>query len=139
AIILALLYKRLSFDLFMKALKNSIQTTCMVLYIVIGAQILSFFFVRSGINRMLTDWIVENNFSPVLFLIIMTLIYLVLGALMDGISMIYLTLPILFPIIVELGIDPIWFGVYLVILIEIAQITPPVGLNIFVLQGISKE
>ena len=66
-------------------------------------------------------------------------LYFILGCLMEGMSMIYLTLPLLYPVIQSMGVDPIWFGIFLVILIELAQITPPMGLNLFVLQGITGD
>jgi len=133
----AVIYRKFTYKNIKHSLVYTVKTTSMVMFIIFGAQILSHFIVESGINRALTDWIIELNPSPVLFLTIIVIIYLILGCIMDGLSMIFLTLPILFPLIQAMGFDAIWFGIVLVILIEIAQITPPVGVNLFVLQGIS--
>ena len=133
------LNKKLTVETFKVILKKCVSVTCMVLFIIIGAQVLSFFFVQSGINRGLIQWVIDKNLSKEMLLVFMVGLYFVLGCLMDGISMIYLTMPLFFPIIESMGIDKIWFGVFIVILIELAQITPPVGLNLFVLQGISGE
>jgi C4-dicarboxylate transporter, DctM subunit len=106
---------------------------------IVGAQILSYALVRTGINREPTEWVVGFDLSRWALFAVITVIYIVLGFFVDGISMTVLTLPILYPIIVAAGFDPIWFGVVLVVLIELGQITPPMGLNIFVIQGISGE
>jgi C4-dicarboxylate transporter DctM subunit len=109
----------------------------MLLSIMIGAQILAFSFVSTGLNHQITDWIVGLNLSKYSFLIAIDIIYLVLGCFMDPISILVLTLPIVFPIIEALGFSPIWFGITLVVLIEIGLLTPPVGMNLFVIHGIS--
>ncbi len=119
------------------ALKNTVKTTCMLLSIMIGAQILAFSFVSTGLNHQITDWIVGLNLSKYNFLIAIDIIYLILGCFLDPISILVLTLPIVFPIVDALGFSPIWFGITLVILIEIGLLTPPVGMNLFVIHGIS--
>lgn len=138
ACVLSMLYRQWRWENFRASVINSVRTTCMVLFIIIGAQILSYLIVQLGINRGLTQWVVDMNLTALQFIAVVTFIYLLLGMIMEGISMIYLTFPVLFPVVAELGIDPIWFGIYLVILIEISLITPPIGLNIFVIQGVSQ-
>ena len=122
-----------------QAAKNAIKTTTMIVFIMIGAQIFSFAIVSSGINRELTTWVADMGFSPLGLLLVVCLIYIILGCVMDGPSMMLLTIPLIFPLIVQAGYDPIWFGVVLVILIELGQITPPMGLNLFVIQSIDPE
>lgn len=119
-----------------EAARNSIKTTTMIVFIMIGAQIFSFAIVSSGINRELTAWVADMSFSPLALLLLVCVIYIVLGFIMDGPSMMLLTIPLIFPIIIQAGYDPIWFGIILVILIELGQITPPMGLNLFVIQSI---
>jgi len=118
---------------------NAAKTSSMLLFIMIGAQIFSFAVVTSGINRALTSWISESGFPPLLLLTIVSLIYIVLGFFMDGPSMMILTIPLLYPVVVNAGFDSVWFGVILVILIELGQITPPMGLNLFMIKSIDKE
>ncbi len=122
---------------FMSALKNSVKTTCMLLSIMIGAQILAYSFVSTGLNHQITDWIVGLNLSKYNFLIAIDIIYLILGCFMDPVSILVLTLPIVFPIIDAMGFSPVWFGITLVVLIEVGLLTPPVGMNLFVVHGIS--
>ena len=122
---------------FMSALKNSVKTTCMLLSIMIGAQILAYSVVRTGLNHQITDWIVGLNLSKYNFLIAIDIIYLILGCFMDPVSILVLTLPIVFPIIDAMGFSPVWFGITLVVLIEVGLLTPPVGMNLFVVHGIS--
>ncbi|MCR4443154.1 MAG: TRAP transporter large permease subunit [Peptococcaceae bacterium] len=136
-ILMSLLSKTITWANFKESVHETVKTTSMIMFIIIGAQILSYLIVKSGINRALSEWIVAIHPSVGLFLTIIIIVYLVLGCLIDGLSMIFLTIPILWPMIKAMGINPVWFAVILVILIEIAQITPPVGLNIYVLHGIS--
>lgn len=119
------------------ALKNSIKVSCMLLSIMIGAQILAFSLVSTGINREITDWVVGLNLPKYWFLSAVYFVYLVLGCFMDPISILFLTLPIVYPIVVAMGFAPIWFGVVLVVWIEIGLLTPPVGMNLFIIHGVS--
>jgi C4-dicarboxylate transporter DctM subunit len=122
---------------FSHAFKNSIKVTCMLLSIMIGAQILAFSLVSTGINREMTEWIVAMNFPKYWFIAAVYFVYLVLGCFMDPISILFLTLPIVYPIVVALEFSPIWFGIVLVVWIEIGLLTPPVGMNLFIVHGIS--
>lgn len=131
-------YRGLSWAGLRTSLINTSRVTCMVLFIMVGAQILSFALVRLDISRELTQWVVDLELSRWLLLGVIVFMYVVLGMLMDGISMMLLTLPVLYPIVLNAGFDPIWFGVVLVLLIEVGGITPPVGLILFVIQGISR-
>jgi C4-dicarboxylate transporter, DctM subunit len=121
----------------MIALSNSVKTTCMLLSILVGAQILAYSLVSTGLNHDVTDWIVGLQLSKYGFLVAVFIVYLILGCFMDPISILVLTLPIVHPIIVALGFSSIWFGIMLVVLIEVGLLTPPVGINLFVIQGVS--
>lgn len=131
--------RRLNLHTIRTAVVRTVETTTMVLAIMLGAQILSYAVVDSGANRALTDWIIASDFSPTVFLLVLFALYIVLGAFLDGVSMMLLTLPLLLPVIVSAGLDPVWFGILLVLFIELGQITPPVGLNLFVLEGLDKD
>ena len=136
SLVIAALYRGLTLDSLMQAHVSAVRTTCMVLAIVVAAQVFSYALVYSGVSRSLTEWVISLGLpSFVLFLAIIVL-YIFLGCLIDGTSMMLLTLPVLFPIITAAGFDLIWFGVAVVVLIEIGMITPPIGLNLFVLHGI---
>ncbi|NEU32128.1 TRAP transporter large permease subunit [bacterium LRH843] len=139
SIIICYFFGELNIKRIYDATKNAVKTTSMLLFIMIGAQIFSFALVSSGVNRNLTTWIADSMFSPLALILIICVIYIILGFFMDGTSMLFLTIPLLFPVVMQAGFDPIWFGVLLVILIEIGQITPPMGLNLFVIKGIDPE
>jgi len=134
---LALAGRRLTWRVFAASVASTIRTTCMVLFIIVGAQILTYALVRTGASRALTAWVVGLGLSKWILFAIVTLLYIFLGCIIDGVSMMVLTLPILYPIIIAAGFDPIWFGIALVILIELGNVTPPVGLNMFVIHGLS--
>ncbi|MGE4048806.1 MAG: TRAP transporter large permease [Acetobacteraceae bacterium] len=137
AIALAWAYGGLTLPIFADALIATVRTTCMVLFIIVGAQILSNALTYTGVSRGVSEWIVGLDLSRWLLLIALVALYLILGCFVDGVSMIYITLPVLFPVVLAAGFDPVWFGVVLTILIELGQITPPVGLNLFTIHGIS--
>jgi len=134
---LAVASRRLSRRVFVESVTSTVQTTCMVLFIILGAQVLTYALVKTGASRALTAWVVDLGLSRWVLFAIVTLLYIFLGCIIDGVSMMVLTLPILYPIIIAAGFDPIWFGIALVILIELGNVTPPVGLNMFVIHGLS--
>ena len=111
----------------------------MLMFIVMGAMLLSFAVANLRIPGLIAEWIFSLTITPLVVLILISLLYVTLGCFFEGISMMVLTLPVVFPVITELGYDPIWFGIYLTVLIEMAQITPPVGLNLYVLHGIRPD
>ena len=137
ALMLAAGYRRLTKELVIESLMSTVRTTCMLTMIIVGAQILSTGLTFSGASREITDWIVGLGLSKWEFFGLLVILYIFLGCFVDGLSMIYMTLPVLFPTIVAMGFDPIWFGVVLTVLIELGQITPPVGLNLFTIHAIS--
>jgi tripartite ATP-independent transporter DctM subunit len=139
AIVLSLLRKRLTVEKFRAAFFDTLYSAGMVFTILIGALIFNSFLAVSTIPMELADWVGRLTLPPVAIVVIILMIYLVLGCFIDAFSMILLTIPIFFPIIQALGFDPIWFGIITVLVVEIALITPPVGMNVYVIWGISKD
>ena len=139
AFLITLVKGRLSWKTLTESLMEATKATGMIFGILIGAYILQYFLTISQITDHLVGFVVGlglNRYIVVLFLI---LIYLSLGCLMEGLSIIILTLPITYPLILKMGFDPIWFGVLLTVLIEMGLITPPVGVNVFVIAGVARE
>ncbi|MDX2159155.1 MAG: TRAP transporter large permease subunit [Hyphomicrobiaceae bacterium] len=137
ALVLAIGYGGLNRRIFSESVMATVKTTCMVTLIIIGAQILSAALTYSGVSRAVSEWILALGLSKWVFFLALVVLYLVLGCFVDGISMIYMTLPVLIPVIKTFGFDLVWFGIILTILIELGQITPPVGLNLFTIHAIS--
>jgi C4-dicarboxylate transporter, DctM subunit len=137
ALVLAAAYKTLTWQVFKDSVMSTVKTSCMVAMIIIGAQILSTALTFSGVSRELSEWVLTLGLSKFEFFLMLVVLYVILGCFVDGISMIYMTLPVLLPIIKVIGFDLIWLGVIITILIELGQITPPVGLNLFTIHGIS--
>ncbi len=137
SILLAALYRNLTLPILNEAVMSTVKTTCMVVFIIIGAQILSTALTYSGASRTISEWVLGLGLSKWQFFMVLVVVYLILGCFVDGISMIYMTLPVLLPLIKSFGFDLIWFGIVLTILIELGQITPPVGLNLFTIHAIS--
>ncbi len=119
-----------------EALMGSVKTSCMIMWIVAGASFLSVAVGYLGIPASLTAYIGTLGLSKYMLIVILSVMYLILGCLLDGFSMIVMSLPIALPLIKAAGFDPLWFGIYLVVMIEVAQITPPVGFNLFVINGL---
>ncbi|HZY21246.1 MAG TPA: TRAP transporter large permease subunit, partial [Beijerinckiaceae bacterium] len=111
----------------------------MIALIVLGASILGNAAAFLGIPGAVADFVASLGLSPFLLILALIVFYLILGCFLDGFSMIVMTLPIVLPIVKTAGFDPIWFGVFLVLVVEMAQITPPVGFNLFVIQGLTDD
>lgn len=139
AIVLGLVRKKLNRSIFTKALRDTLQTTGMLYAIIIGAFVFSTFIAASGVADSLSRWILEGDPSPLIIIFGVLVVYFILGMFLDAMAMMALTIPVFFPIIQEAGINGIWFGILLVRAMEIALITPPVGMNVFVIQGIAKD
>jgi C4-dicarboxylate transporter DctM subunit len=137
AIVLAVGYGSFTRRVFTESLMATVKTTCMVALIIICAQILSTALTYSGVSRTVSEWVLGLGLGKWQFFVALVVLYLVLGCFVDGVSMIYMTLPVLLPVVKAFGFDLIWFGVILTVLIELGQITPPVGLNLFTIHAIS--
>ena len=119
------------------SLMGATRLSCMILFILAGAAFLSSCMAFTGIPRALAEWVASLNASPLALIAVLALLYLLLGTALDGISMIVLTTSIVLPMVQAAGFDLIWFGIFIVILVEIAELTPPLGFNLFVLQTMS--
>ncbi len=126
-------------QVFMASIKGAIKTSAMIMLIVMGAGYFSVAIGFLGITRQLTMFVAEMGLSPYMLILILSLVYLILGCLLDGFSMIVMTTPIFLPLVTFVGFDPVWFGIYIILMIELAQITPPVGFNLFVISGLTNE
>jgi tripartite ATP-independent transporter DctM subunit len=139
AIALAIFFRSFDWEIFKGSLLNAVKTTVMISFIIIGAGFLSQVVGFLGIARAISEFIGGLGLSPYLLILVIGLMYIVLGMILDGISIVVMTLPIVLPIIVMAGFDPLWFGIFLVFMVELSQITPPVGFSLFVIQSISGE
>ncbi|MDP5086222.1 MAG: TRAP transporter large permease subunit [Yoonia sp.] len=137
ATIIAWLSGSFSWALFGAAVMSATRTSCMIALILVGAAFLSVAMGFTGLPRNLASWISDMNLSVTALLVALTIFFIILGCFLDGISVIVLTTSIIMPMVTAVGIDPIWFGIYLVIVVEMSQITPPVGFNLFVIQGLT--
>lgn len=136
ALLLAALNRRLDRETLRAGLVETASTTAMIFLILIGAAIFNFFLDATGLTQAMIRWVKDLGLSPWVVMLALCAFYIVLGCLMDSLSMILLTLGAVYPLVKSLGFDPIWFGVILVTLSEIGMITPPVGMNLFVLQSV---
>lgn len=139
SLIIAALLGDLSWRNFVAAVRGTLNTSAMISFIIAGASFLSVAMGYLQIPTTIARAIAEMGVAPWQLLVLLAVFFIVLGAFLDGISIIVMTLPITLPIIQQAGFSPLWFGIYLTILIETAQITPPVGFNLFVIQGLTKE
>ena len=136
ALCLALFQGRLNWPMLRDALEGTMKSSAMIMLIVIGAAFLNFIMSATGLTNALIDTISGLGVSPTVMLLVLVLFYLVLGCFMETLAMMITTIPIVAPIMFALGFDPVWLGIVIIILVECALITPPVGLNLFVVQGL---
>ncbi len=129
--------RSLTWNNFKEGLMSTARTSCMIMFILAGAAFLTKTMAFTGIPRELAEWVSAMQLSPLMLIAMLTAIYLVLGTALDGISMIVLTSAVVLPMIQKAGFDLIWFGIFIVLLVEIAEVTPPVGFNLFVLQNMT--
>jgi tripartite ATP-independent transporter DctM subunit len=127
----------LTWQNFREGLMGTTRTSCMIMFILAGAAFLTKTMAFTGIPRELAAWVDSMQLSPYTLILALTVVYLVLGTALDGISMIVLTAAVVLPMIQAAGFDLIWFGIFIVLLVEIAEVTPPVGFNLFVLQNMT--
>ena len=139
ALVFALINRSLTWRTFFQALVGAVKTNAMIMLIVIGAGFLSRVMGFLGIPAAITTFIVGLDLSPYVLMILLGVFYVILGCLLDGFSIVVMSLPIALPMVTAAGFDPIWFGIYLILMVEISQITPPVGFNLFVIQGLTGE
>jgi tripartite ATP-independent transporter DctM subunit len=139
ALILSYFQKSLNLKTFKESLLGATKTSCMIAFILAGSSFLSLAMGFTGLPRNLAIWIQNMNLSPYTLIFVLMVFYIILGMFLDGISAVVLTMAIIEPMIRQAGFDMIWFGIFLVVVVEMAQITPPVGFNLFVLQGMANK
>lgn len=139
AFVIALFSRTLNGKVFMEIILESVKTSTMIMLIVSGASYLSVTVGYLKIPSQLTQFISDMGLSGYQLIIILSIMYIILGMMLDGFSLIVMSLPLALPLIIAAGFDPLWFGIYLILMIEISQITPPVGFNLFVINGLVKE
>ena len=139
AIVASLLRRRLSWQGFKESLWDTVQNTGMIFVCLIGAFILTPFIAMSRIPMELAGLVIGTGLSPSIVMGLIVLVYLILGCFIDTMTMVLLTIPVFFPLTKALGYDPVWFGVIVVLCVEMALVTPPVGMNVWVVSGIAKD
>jgi tripartite ATP-independent transporter DctM subunit len=139
AFLFALLKRKLTWDVFKKSLSDTIRTTVMVFAIILGAMLLGYFLTVTRIPFDLAGFVAGLPVNRYIILALILLVFLALGCVIDTMAIVLLTVPIFFPLIVNLGFDPIWFGILVVRTTEMGLITPPVGLNVFIIKGVAKD
>jgi len=137
ALLLSAVTGSLNWESFKSSLMGATSTSCMIAFILAGAAFLSVAMGFTGIPRGLAQWIAERQLSPMLLLLALTVFFALLGCFLDGISIVVLTVAVIMPMVEQAGIDLIWFGIYIVVVVEMSQITPPIGLNLFVIQALT--
>jgi C4-dicarboxylate transporter DctM subunit len=138
-LMLAVGRRHISWEKFLAAIWESVRISCMVLVIVAGATVFGHFLAVTRIPYILADWVAGLPLPPWAIIGVIVSIYLIGGCFMDSLAMILLTIPIFYPVAVNLGYDPIWFGVIIVLITEMGVITPPVGVNVYVVSGVAKD
>ncbi len=138
-LLVALIRRQLTWAAFVKSVYETLRTSCMVLLLVAGAVVFGHFLAVTRIPFQVANWVAGMDMAPWAIISMIILVYLIGGCFIDALALIMLTIPIFYPIIVELGYDPIWFGIIIVLVTQMGVITPPVGINVYVVNGIDKD
>lgn len=133
------LTRRLTLRQYFEIFRDTAQTTAVLFALIIGAHIFTQFINYTGAHRGILSLVNDGKLSPLMIMMTIVAIYIVLGCILDSLAMMLLTLPLFFPIVVGLGHDPVWFGILVVVLIELGMITPPLGINLFILRTIAPD
>ncbi len=139
AFVITIIKKRLTWENLKSSLAETTKTTAMVFLILIGAHIFGYFLTISQIPDQLSMLATEAGLNRYLILAMLVLAYIILGCFMEGLAIMVLTIPVVYPMVLDMGFDPIWFGVIITLVMEMSLITPPVGINVFIISGIAKE
>ena len=137
SLVLAASSRTLSWQTFKDSLMGAVKTSCMIIFILAGAAFLTVAMGFIGLPRLLAEHIALLNLSPYMLLLCLTILFVILGCFLDGISVVVLTTSVVLPMVSQAGINPLWFGIYIVLVVEMSQITPPVGFNLFVIQSLT--
>lgn len=133
---LAAYYRKLNLSMLNESLLATVRITAMIVFVLIGAFFLNFSMGVLGVPDQVASFISSLDVSPVTLILCLVLLYLVLGCFLDALAMMITTIPVLFPVVIAVGYDPVWFGVFVVIMCELALLTPPVGMNLYIVQGV---
>ena len=136
---MAIVRRQLSWDGFLKSIASTTRISCMVMVIVAGATVFGHFMAVTRVPFEISNWVANLPLPNFAIMLVIILIYLLGGCFMDAFAMIMLTIPIFFPVAEALGYDPIWFGVVIVLISEMGVITPPVGINVYVVYGVAED
>lgn len=139
AVLIAAIFGGVSINMFAESILGTIKITSMIMLVIIGASFLNFTLASAGLGNELKSFLDGLGLSPFMTILVVVCIYIVLGFFIETLSLMVVTIPIIVPLVVEQGFDPIWFGILMIVLIEMALITPPVGLNLYVVQGARKS
>ena len=139
AFVLGLANRKTPRELLGRSLIDTVKTTAMIFTVLIGAILFNNFLILASVPTLVSDWISGLPLGKTAVLLVIVLMYFVLGCLLDSLAMILLTIPIVFPIVKALGYDPVWFGIIIVMVVELGLITPPIGMNVFVIKGMAKD
>lgn len=139
AFVIAGAFGGISLNMLMESIHGTVKITSMIMLVVIGASFLNFTLASAGLGQELDAFLTGLGLSPLGFILVVVVMYIVLGFFIETLSLMVVTIPIIVPLVVEQGFDPIWFGILMIVLIEMALITPPVGLNLYVVQGARKS
>lgn len=139
AFLLGLVNRKTPRELLGTSLIDTVKTTAMIFTVLIGAILFNNFLILASVPNLVSDWISGLPLGKTAVLLVIVLMYFVLGCLLDSLAMILLTIPIVFPIVKALGYDPVWFGIIIVMVVELGLITPPIGMNVFVIKGMAKD
>ncbi len=139
SLVLSVVQRSMSWTVFKESLMGATRLYCMIALILAGAAFLTLSMGYIGLPRHLAEFVTSMGLTPFMLIMVLTVFYVLLGCFLDGISMVVLTMGVIMPMVQAAGLDLIWFGIFIVIVVEMAQITPPVGFNLFVLQGMTKK
>jgi tripartite ATP-independent transporter DctM subunit len=137
SLLFAIVRRRLTWASFWSALVNSAATTAMIYVIIFGASVFGYFITIAGVPPALTSWVGGLGLSPILIIFLLLVMYVIFGAIFDTVSAMLITLPFVLPIVLDLGYDPIWWGIINVVVVELGMITPPIGMNVFILHSLA--
>ena len=127
----------LTWDNFMQSIMSAVRTSAMITFVLMAGSAMSLAMGYTGLPHLLADWVGSMHLSAFGLLMILLVLYTILGGFLDGISCVALTIPLIEPMVRQAGIDMVWFGIFIVLVVEKAQITPPIGFNLFVLQSMT--
>jgi C4-dicarboxylate transporter, DctM subunit len=137
SLILSAASRSLNWQSFSQSVMGAMRTSCMIAFILTGASFLTVAMGFTGVPRAIAEWIAHMGLTPTGLIVVLTLLFIVLGCFLDGISMVVLTAAVILPSVKAAGIDLLWFGIFIVLVVEMAQLTPPVGFNLYVLQALT--